>query len=121
MEDINIISQTYSYEANNSPSRKEDSEKTKLNSTGDNFSYHSNDIPMQVNYQESEFKDLTKLAQLINLEREVLSSNQAYIGKKPTFNDIKHNISFIQHNLDSFFNIPNKKISIKKSKKEEEN
>lgn len=129
MEDVNIISQTYSYEANFSEPRKSDSEKTRLNSTGDNISYHSNDYPIQnqmqnqqQQQQESAFKDLQKLAQLINLENQALNFNQNNNTlKKPTFNDIKNNISFIQHNLDSFFSIPSKKISIKKNKKEEEN
>jgi hypothetical protein len=102
------------------------SDQTKTNSTDDNFSTETNLNKNNIeNTNNSEAKrDLSKLIQLINREKKALSetqiNNNSTLFKKPTFNEIKNNVQIIQHNIDNFFNIPGKKISLKKNKKEED-
>jgi hypothetical protein len=98
------------------------SDQTKTNSTDDNFSTETNLNKNNIeNSNNSEVKiDLSKLLQLINREKKALSetqiNNNSALFKKPSFNEIKNNVQIIQHNIDNFFNIPGKKISLKKNK-----
>lgn len=93
---------------------------SRSNSTGDFSaeSYVSDSIIVQNNNNNE--RDISKLMSLLNKEKSVWSQKQEEVSyKKPTFLEIKNNVQIIQHNIDNFFIISNKKM-LKKLKKEEE-
>lgn len=58
-------------------------------------------------------RDFSKLLDLIIKEKQVLKTSlpeNIQNEDKPSFNELKNNVQVIQHNLDNFFCLPNKKM-----------
>mmetsp|Transcript_28220 Transcript_28220/g.29412 ORF Transcript_28220/g.29412 Transcript_28220/m.29412 type:complete len:125 (+) Transcript_28220:35-409(+) len=96
-----------------------DSNKTQSNSTNDNVSTEPN---VDAHLEPLTRPDFVKLINLIDKERNALNSSSSQdspVIKKPSFMELKNNVQIIQHNLDTIFSFPGKKLN-KKLKREED-